>query len=142
MASPKHNLIQNNLKKDLSTQKPVSKKRRLDETQIFKENNIVEAAAPVVKKVKINNGSSINYIERNKQMIAKQTTTFGFTGAIKSLVSTATKKLGIPSNFGFGSYFKPQFFEGKENGNPLNQIKSTHTKEFDGSATTAGKNMI
>ena len=66
MSSPKHNLIQNNLvKKEMSTQKPVTKKRKLEETQICKEN-MVELAAPVVKKVKINNGTSINYIERNK----------------------------------------------------------------------------
>ena len=56
MTSPKPNLIQNNLKKDISTQKVISKKRKLDETQICKENNFVESAAPVVKKVKINNG--------------------------------------------------------------------------------------
>ena len=56
--------------------------------------------------VKTNNGTAINYIERNKQMIAQQTN-YGFTGAIKSFVSTATKKLGFPSNFGFGSYFRP-----------------------------------
>ena len=48
----------------------MSKKRKADETMIFKEN-IEEVAAPAVKKVKINNGTAVNYIERNKQMIVQ-----------------------------------------------------------------------
>ena len=60
----------------------------------------------MVKKVKTNNGTAINYIERNKQII-KQPTNYGITGAINGLFSTATKKLGLSTNFGFGTYFRP-----------------------------------
>ena len=84
----------------------MSKKRKADETMIFKEN-VEEVAAPAVKKVKINNGTAVNYIERNKQMIVQAQSNIGFAGAFKNLMSTATKRLGIPSNFGFGSCFRP-----------------------------------
>ena len=46
----------------------MNKKRKADETMIFKEN-VAEVAEPPVKKVKSNNGTAINFIERNKQII-------------------------------------------------------------------------
>ena len=57
-------------------------------------------------------------------------------------MSTATKRLGIPTNFGFGSCFRPQIFGGKENGNPHNLIKTANVKDFESSAVTAGKSQI
>jgi hypothetical protein len=85
------------------------------------------------KRLKANNGAPINFVERNKLKFSKQVsnTNFGITGAIKNLMTTASKKFG--GLVGFGSCLKPQI-KGKENtervkdfGNSV--VKSTAKKE-------------